>query len=115
MTPPKARKAAQAAPEPQEDPLADLREDDLTPREPETEPEDGAPVGEVRPMVTQETHDAMVDEAVVAWHADTTAQGFLHKGTRCGCRYLAKIALRSVVPVMTEDDLAERDLEPQEA
>lgn len=124
MTSPKARKAAQGRPRPQqeapapeptaEDPLADLREpDDMTPREdePEQEPEQG----EVRPMVSQETHDAMLAEVIVAWHADPTALGFLHKAGRCGCRYLARVALRSVVPVMTPEDEAEQDLEPSGA
>lgn len=34
-----------------------------------------------------------VDEAVARWHADTVALGFLHKGGRCGCRYIASVIL----------------------
>jgi hypothetical protein len=33
------------------------------------------------------------DEAVARWHADTVALGFLHKGGRCGCRYVAQVIL----------------------
>lgn len=33
------------------------------------------------------------DEAVERWHADTVAVGFLHKGGRCGCAYLARVIL----------------------
>lgn len=33
------------------------------------------------------------DEAVTRWHANTVAVGFLHKGGRCGCRYLAQVIL----------------------
>lgn len=32
-------------------------------------------------------------EAVERWHADTVALGFLHKGGRCGCRYIAQVIL----------------------
>lgn len=34
-----------------------------------------------------------VDDAVTRWHADTVAVGFLHKGGRCGCAYLARVIL----------------------
>jgi hypothetical protein len=33
------------------------------------------------------------DEAVERWHADTVAVGFLHKGGRCGCAYIARVVL----------------------
>lgn len=33
------------------------------------------------------------DEAVERWHADTVAIGFLHKGGRCGCAYIARVIL----------------------
>lgn len=33
------------------------------------------------------------DEAVARWHADTVAVGFLHKGGRCGCAYIARVIL----------------------
>ena len=121
MTPPKARKAAQApaqAPEPtQDDPLADLRSDDETPGalldNPDADPENPEAV-EVRPLVTQDTQDEMVTEVMTVWHADTVALGFLHKGGACGCRYLAKVALRQVVPVLTEADLEPHDLDDPE-
>lgn len=120
MTPPKARKAAQAptqAPEPtQDDPLADLR-DDPTPGDllenPDADPENPESV-EVRPLVTQGIQDEMVTEVMTVWHADTVSLGFLHKGGACGCRYLAKVALRQVVPVLTEADLEPRDLDAPE-
>lgn len=33
------------------------------------------------------------DEAVERWHKDTVAIGFLHKGGRCGCAYIARVVL----------------------
>lgn len=33
------------------------------------------------------------DEAVERWHRDTVAVGFLHKGGRCGCAYVARVIL----------------------
>lgn len=33
------------------------------------------------------------EDAVNRWHADTVAVGFLHKGGRCGCRYIAQVIL----------------------
>lgn len=33
------------------------------------------------------------EDAVERWHADTVAVGFLHKGGRCGCAYLARVIL----------------------
>lgn len=33
------------------------------------------------------------DEAVERWHNDTVALGFLHKGGRCGCPYIARVIL----------------------
>lgn len=41
----------------------------------------------------QPVEAATADEAVERWHADTVAVGFLHKGGRCGCRYLAQVIL----------------------
>lgn len=106
------------APTPPEDPLADLRDAD-EPGPPTVpgngqEPEDQGPDlhGEVRPMVTQELWDEMVSEAVASWHQDPTSQGFLHGGGQCGCLYIARHALRAAVPVMTEEDMEERTLEP---
>lgn len=97
-----------------EDPLADLREEDAeaapegpsVPGNEEPEPV----VVEVRPMVSKETQEQMVTEAVVAFHQDPTTQGFLHGGGQCGCRYVARVALQATVPVMTEEDLEEKDL-----
>lgn len=45
----------------------------------------------VRPLVSIQATTA--DEAVERWHADTVAVGFLHKGGRCGCAYLARVIL----------------------
>lgn len=101
-----------------EDPLADLREDDSPgppegPSVQENTPEGAEPVvAEVRPMVTAELHEVMVSEAVAAFHLDPTAQGFLHGGGVCGCRYIARQALAAAVPVMTPEDLEEKELEP---
>lgn len=131
---PRAKKAA--PPEPtQEDPLADLREDDAArypqegqegPQKPSEVPGDSDPlqtvlaealgaasmcwdpapegvyqpeqatailtdlVEAVRPWTVQATDP---DAAVERWHADTVAVGFLHKGGRCGCAYLARVIL----------------------
>lgn len=105
---------------PPEDPLADLRQPDA-PALPETpvqgnqedlEPEPPE-VTDLRPMVTQEVWDEMVAEVVAAWHADPTSQGFLHGGGAvCGCRYMARVALQAAVPVVTEEDLEPKELEP---
>jgi hypothetical protein len=94
-----------------EDPLADLRDadDDDNPAAPtvlengEEEPE----AVEVRALVTQETWDEMVSEAVAAWHQDPTSQGFLHGGGACGCFYIARHALRAAVPVAAQEDVEE--------
>jgi hypothetical protein len=45
----------------------------------------------LRPMLDVQATDA--DAAVERWHADTVAVGFLHKGGRCGCAYLARVIL----------------------
>jgi hypothetical protein len=91
------------------DPLADLREPgpDLPPvvgdaqpevtEDQETEPESGA-------LVTQEDWDRKRDLAVVAMHADTTTLGFLHKGGRCGCHYIAGVILHAIMPVEPEPE-----------
>lgn len=98
----------------QPDPLADLREES-PPTDPPTDPANSEPEAvTIRPMVDQETWDAMVAEVVAAWHADTTSQGFLHGGGQCGCRYIARTALQVAVPVMTEEDAEQRELEPVE-
>lgn len=41
----------------------------------------------------QSVQATSTDEAVKRWHADTVAMGFLHKGGRCGCRYIAQVIL----------------------
>ena len=48
-------------------------------------------VDALRPMLETQALDA--DEAVRRWHADTVALGFLHKGGRCGCAYIARVIL----------------------
>lgn len=112
MTQPRPRKAAQAPSTAPVDPLADLRDADDAPNVPrEGQADETEAAVEVRPMVTAATQEDLVAEVVVAWHNDTVATGFLHKGG-CGCRYLARLALRHAVPVMTDEDMAERDLEP---
>lgn len=45
----------------------------------------------IRPML--EVQALTADEAVERWHRDTVAVGFLHKGGRCGCRYVAQVIL----------------------
>lgn len=45
----------------------------------------------IRPML--EVQALTADEAVERWHRDTVAVGFLHKGGRCGCAYVARVIL----------------------
>jgi hypothetical protein len=103
----KTQQAAQPAPVAPEDPLADLREpsdarypDGVDDQAPEASEEAPGLVA----LVTQERWDEAVAEVIAAWHADPTSLGFLHKnnGTMCGCRYLARIALTSAMPVQPE-------------
>lgn len=71
------------------------------------EDEDGAPFGQdVQDAFLQRMTDALMDlaadpkagdpavigweQAVERWHADTVSLGFLHRGGRCGCRYIAQ-------------------------
>lgn len=111
------------------DPLADLREPDAPglpggPAVPvnsepgQAGPEQKAPeepVVELRPMVSGETHEELVAATVAAWHLDPTSLGFLHGGgSMCGCWYIARLGLRAAVPIMTEEDLEERELEPSD-
>lgn len=95
------------------DPLADLRPSDDTPAGP-PQPEVEDQVLEIRPMASQEVHDAMRAEIVVAFHADTVAAGTLHKGGVCACRYLATLAVRTVLGVPVEALEAEDDQETTE-
>lgn len=115
MTQAKARKPAQPPAQPPADPLADLRQDDDD-RAPGLDAASGEPLGgdgeavEVRPMVSEDLHAAMVAEAIATWHADRVSLGFLHSGGRCGCRYLARKMLGTVVPVtQDESDSGERE------
>jgi len=101
------------------DPLADLREPDAPglPEGPsvpgnDPEPEVLEEDVELRPMVSQEVHDQMVAEVIAAWHADPTSQGFLHGGAVCGCRYMARVALSTAVPILTPEDQEAQELEP---
>lgn len=49
---------------------------------------------DLQPMLNPEPVQATTaQEAVARWHADTVALGFLHKGGRCGCLYIAQRAL----------------------
>ena len=87
---------------PAPDPLADLREPDTT-GPPAPPAENLEP--EAVPLHTQAWHDRAEAETVAAWHADTTAPGFLHRGGVCGCRYLARTALRATLgPPVPEAD-----------
>ena len=95
-----------------EDPLADVRAafggDDAEPvtatePDPETEAEHSAPLATV-----QDRADA-VAVMIAAWHADTVATGFLHRGGRCGCRYIATRALDAMAPIQADDDDADQD------
>lgn len=45
----------------------------------------------IQPMLQVEAQTA--EEVMERWHANTVAVGFLHKGGRCGCRYLAQIVV----------------------
>jgi hypothetical protein len=67
----------------------------------------------IRPMASQEVHDAMRAEIVVAFHGDTVAAGTLHKGGVCACRYLATLALRTVLGAPVEPDAEPIDLDDQ--
>ena len=115
------RDQQQSQPTP-EDPLADLRNDPVpgnTPAIPGIDPMDADANGlseepeavTIRPMVDQQTQDDMVAEVVAAWHRDPTSQGFLHGGAACGCRYMAQLALQVAVPVMTEQEDSDQELE----
>lgn len=108
--------APKPPPAPAADPLADLREsdDDAPTILPGGREVPAEPVAvELRPMVSEELHQELVAEMVAAWHQDPTSQGFLHGGgSVCGCHYIARHALRVAVPVMTEADQEERELEP---
>lgn len=95
---------------PPADPLADLRPEGSPSGPPAPEvPE----VLEIRPMASQEVHDAMRAEIVVAYHGDTVAAGTLHKGGVCACRYLAALAVRTVMGEPMDPDAEPIDLDPQ--
>lgn len=102
------RSAAKNAPQEPVDPLADLREPDDAQGAPGAtqEPQEGPEEPSVD-LVTQVDWDAARERAIAAWHADTVALGFLHKGGRCGCHYLSGVALTAVMPVGP-------DLDPEE-
>lgn len=52
-----------------------------------------------QPLAEPVAREDSVSVVIAAWHADTTALGFLHKGGVCGCNYLARAALAGVLPV----------------
>lgn len=93
------------------DPLADLRPTDDAPAGP-PQPEVADQVVEIRPMASQAVHDAMRAEIVVAYHGDTVAAGTLHKGGVCACRYLATLAVRTILGAPVEAVEEPVDLEP---
>lgn len=47
---------------------------------------------ELAPMLAP-VQDLTWEAAVEVWHENTVALGFLHKGGRCGCRYIAQTIL----------------------
>lgn len=63
-----------------------------------------ATMGVGQPLATDDDVDAQVAEMIAAWHADTVSLGFLHGGGRCGCRYLARTALRVTKPGKPQED-----------
>lgn len=87
------------------DPLADLRgpEDDTPP-----DTDGTAYVVPVVEAVTPEEWDRLRALTILAWHNDTTALGFLHKG-QCACQYLAGVALQAVVPVQANQEETDGD------
>lgn len=80
------------------DPLADLRAPEV-----EAPP---AIVVEIAPTVlySEADRDHAVAVIIAAWHADTTTQGFLHGGGQCGCRYIAGVATRAIMPLAPASD-----------
>lgn len=117
-------KATPATPPPA-DPLADLRQEwgdtsgadvaptATTPQEPAsgaTGPEDDLEGQEAvsERLVTQEEREEQRAQVITAWHADTVSMGFLHRGGRCGCRYLAERVLDAIHPVAPEPEEGEQ-------
>lgn len=61
----------------------------------------GAPIEDVLDAATQAARTFVApvpDHAslVALWHADEVALGFLHRGGRCGCDYIARTGLGQV-------------------
>lgn len=117
------RKAAQTPKAPPADPLEALREKDTPPPTPPIvgpdpaasadDPEQTPPTPTVD-LVTEESQAEARAEVIAAWHKDPTSVGFLHRGSnRCGCRYLAQVALDTVLPVQVND--AEPEASPDDA
>lgn len=101
-----------------EDPLADLREpaDGPTPLEGGPAPQEGPEEPQdalSRPLATQEAWDAARAEMIAGWHADTTAMGFLHRGSACACHYLAGVALTAIMPTEDADPASWPDGAPE--
>lgn len=78
------------------DPLADLR-DETPPGPPPGEQDETLLDGELTAVYSPAWHEQRTNQIVAAYHADSTAQGFAHKGGACGCRYLARKALQAAV------------------
>jgi hypothetical protein len=91
------------------DPLADVRaafggtdEPPVATTAPESAPDQPEPEG--APLATVDDRLEARAAMIAAWHADPVALGFLHRGGRCGCRYLAERALDAVAPLQGDED-----------
>lgn len=94
------------------DPMPDGLDDvmDAPAKEPTEEPSPPSV-----PLNTQEQRTQHLSQVITAWHHDTVAVGFLHRGGRCGCHYLARVVLDSVAPVEPEAPEEEPEDQPEEA
>lgn len=117
---PPRKKTPAAAPPAETDPLADLRQEWTggDPEEdalddvlgPDVEPADQEDQDTVSvPLTTEEQREEMTAVIIAAWHADPVSHGFLHRGNRCGCRYIIARALDAVAPVAPDEDEEEAD------
>lgn len=114
---PPRKKTPAAAPPAETDPLADLRQEwgggeagEPAIPFPDVEPADqGDPDAVSVPLTTEERREEMTAVIIAAWHADPVSHGFLHRGNRCGCRYIIARALDAVAPVAPDEDEEEAD------
>jgi len=98
---------SKAPTKPQADPLADLRAPDAEPGVTDSDLPEPEPFSLSAPA---DFHAAKRAEIVTAFHGDTVAAGALHKGGTCACRYLATLAVKTMLgapveaPESTESD-----------